>query len=130
MDVSSSYRDFTRTRPSRFARRHRLSVGGSSAHLGVGHLLLPAPLVRGGGGGGEGGGGDKKHGAFVLLSAIAKAIKILEISQIPGFSRVPGTPGFPEFGGVGGTNKFVGLPGFREFLCSPDSRILRIPGIS
>ena len=32
----------------------------------------------GGRGGGEGGGGDKKHGAFVLLSAIAKAVKIQE----------------------------------------------------
>ena len=33
---------------------------------------------RGGRGGGEGGGGDKKHGAFVLLSAITKTVKIQE----------------------------------------------------
>ena len=32
----------------------------------------------GGRGGGEGGGGDKKHGAFVLLSAITKTVKIQE----------------------------------------------------
>ena len=44
--------------------------------------LSKANVMGGGGGGGrgggEGGGGDKKHGAFVLLSAIAKAVKIQE----------------------------------------------------
>ena len=32
----------------------------------------------GGRGGGEEGGGDKKHGAFVLFSAITKTVKIQE----------------------------------------------------
>ena len=32
----------------------------------------------GGRGGGEEGGGDEKHGAFVLLSAITKTVKIQE----------------------------------------------------
>ena len=46
--------------------------------------LSKANVMGGGGGGGrggrggEGGGRDKKHGAFVLLSAITKAVKIQE----------------------------------------------------
>ena len=43
--------------------------------------LSKANVMGGGGGGGRGGEGgrrDKKHGAFVLLSAITKTVKIQE----------------------------------------------------
>ena len=45
------------------------------------HRANSMPSSGGGGGGrggGEEGGGDKKHGAFVLLSAITKTVKIQE----------------------------------------------------